>query len=132
VVEERLGSLGCVSALEDVKCGEVGAKTALFLSMFISVALVLSLIGSCAEDFFDVGGEWVMPEQLVPLLWVRSRTAMVHLATTHPSSLRRGGGRISGHGTLVGGVVGSSKQRGSLLGGRGQVRCEVVRHCVID
>ena len=123
------GLLG-VSALEDVKCGEVGAETALFLSMFISVVLVLSRIGSCAEDFFDVGGEWVMPEQLVPLLWVRSRTAMVHLATTRPSSLIRGGRRSGSHGALVGGEVGSSEQRSGLRRGRRQSLNGGVGHCV--
>ena len=124
------GLLG-VSALEDVKCGEVGAETALFLSMFISVVLVLSRIGSCAEDFFDVGGEWVMLDQLVPLLWLRSRTAMVHFATTNPSSLRRSGRRSSGHGTLVGGEVGSSEQRSSLRRGHRQSRDQGVGHFAV-
>ena len=109
----------------------MGEETSLFFSVLISVARVLPRIGSFAEGFFDVGGEWVTLDQLVPLLWLRSRTAMVHLATTHPSSLRRSGRRSSGHGTLVGGEVGSSEQRSSLRRGRRQSRDQGVGHFAV-
>ena len=107
-----------------------GKRQHYFFSMFISVARVLPRIGSFAEGFFDVGSDWVMLDQLVPLLWVRSRTAMVHLATTRPSSLIRGGRRSGSHGALVGGEVGSSEQRSGLRRGRRQSLNGGVGHCV--
>jgi hypothetical protein len=108
-----------------------GVETACFFSVSISVALVLPRVGSCAENFLDVGGERVTLDQLVPLLWIRSRTSMVHFATTNPSSLRRSGRRSSGHGTLVGGEVGSSEQRSSLRRGHRQSRDQGVGHFAV-